>query len=112
MSKSGGSFNPVAVIRGMLERGYDINNIAAAMNNNFAVVKYGGQIMVATIIGDDVSFMKVDDFHKMLANLTVRNLTAQSGTDVGAPCQIKQILVRLAASTSILRSRRGIRAWR
>jgi Family of unknown function (DUF5906) len=90
MSESGGSFNPVAVLRGMLERGHDINNIAAAMNNNFAVVKYGGQIMVATIIGDDISFMKVDDFHKMLANLTVRNLAVQPGTTPVRPVKLSK----------------------
>ena len=48
MSESGGSFNPVAVLKGMLERGLDIHTLAAAMNNNYAVVKYGGQIMIAT----------------------------------------------------------------
>jgi hypothetical protein len=90
MSESGGSFNPVAVLRGMLERGSDVNALAGTMNNNFAVVKYGGQIMVATIIGDDISFMKVDDFHKMLANLTVRNLAVQPGTTPVRPVKLSK----------------------
>jgi hypothetical protein len=68
------------VLRGMLEQGYNVDALAGTMNNNFAVVKYGGQIMVATIIGDGISFMKVDDFHKMFANITVPIPTVLSGT--------------------------------
>ena len=43
----------------------------AAMNQTYAVVKYGSQIMVAAILGDDISLMKAEDFHKMFANLAV-----------------------------------------
>ena len=78
MSNSKGSFNPVAALKSRLERGFDINQLSAAMNNNHAVVKNGGQIMIATIIGDDVRFMKVDDFHKMFANVTVPNLAGRT----------------------------------
>ena len=40
------------------------------MNQTYAVVKYGTQILVA-IIDDDIGLMKVEDFHKMLANIVV-----------------------------------------
>ena len=80
MNEFGGYINPVAVLRGMLERGYGITGLAVVMNDHYAVVKYGGQIMIASINGNDINFMKVDDFHKMLANLPVPNLTVQSAT--------------------------------
>ena len=41
------------------------------MNETFAVAKYGSKIVVASIIGNDLIFMTVDDFHKMFANLVV-----------------------------------------
>ena len=58
-------------LRKLRDQGANINTLMAAMNQTYAVVKYGSQIMVAGIIGDDVSFMKEQDFHKMFANLAV-----------------------------------------
>ncbi len=72
MGNSKGYINPVAVLKSMLARGLDIDNLATAMNSYYAVVKYGGQIMIARIVGDDINFMKVEDFHRMFANLIVR----------------------------------------
>ena len=63
--------NPAGVLMALRDQGANINILMAAMNQTYAVVKYGSQIMVAVIIGDDVSFMKEQDFHKMLANLAV-----------------------------------------
>lgn len=51
------------------DQGADVNRLLLAMNENFAVAKYGGQIAVAIIVGDDITFMKVEDFHRMFANL-------------------------------------------
>ena len=68
------------------DQGANINILMAAMNQTYAVVKYGGQIMVAAIIGDDVSFMKVHDFHKMLANLGAKPCRA-TWHHAGAPRQ-------------------------
>ena len=72
MSRGPSNTNPVAALRILRNQGASINTLLAAMNLTFAVVKYGGQIMVATIIDDDVSFMKIEDFHRMFANLAVR----------------------------------------
>ena len=63
--------NSAGVLMALRDQGANINILMAAMNQTYAVVKYGSQIMVAVIIGDDVSFMKEQDFHKMLANLAV-----------------------------------------
>ncbi len=52
-------------------QGAGINVLLAAMNENHAVVKYGGQTVIATITGDDIGFMKMEDFHRMFANLVV-----------------------------------------
>ena len=89
MSESVGYINPVAVLRGMLDRGYDIDALAGNMNNNYAVVKYGGQIMIACIIDDYISFMKVDDFHKMFANITVPT-APQPGTTSGRSVKLSK----------------------
>ena len=39
------------------------------MNKTYAVVRYGSQILIASIIGNDINIMKDQDFHKMFANL-------------------------------------------
>ena len=67
----GGKINPVAALMTLRDQGADIRQLLAAMNQTFAAVKYGGQILVATIIGNEIEFMKTDDFHKMFANLVV-----------------------------------------
>src|SRR5262249_35031966 len=66
-----GKLNPVAALMTLRDQGADINTLLAAMNQTYAVVKYGGQIVVAVIVNDDITFMKVEDFHKMFANLAV-----------------------------------------
>jgi Family of unknown function (DUF5906) len=69
-----GSFaevNPVAALMALRDQGADIQSVLLAMNQTFAVVKYGSEIMVATIIGKKVDFMKLAHFHNMLANLVV-----------------------------------------
>ena len=63
--------NPVATLMRLRDGGADINALLLVINQNFAVVKYGGQIVVACISGSDITFMKVEDFHKMFANLVV-----------------------------------------
>ena len=62
---------PVAALMTLRDQGADIKQLLAVMNEAFAAVKYGGQILVATIIGNEIDFMKTDDFHKMFANLVV-----------------------------------------
>jgi len=62
--------SPVSVLMALHGKGADLNSLFLAMNQTFAVVRYGTQILVATI-GDDICLMKVEDFHKMLANIVV-----------------------------------------
>ena len=59
----------------------DINTLFAAMNEAFAVTKYGGQIVIASLFGNDINFITVDDFHKMFANLVIFK---QAGTTTEA----------------------------
>jgi hypothetical protein len=61
--------NPVTGLMTLRDQGANIDALLAAMNENYAVVKYGGQTIVATIFADDIGFMKVEDFHRMFANL-------------------------------------------
>jgi hypothetical protein len=66
-----GKINPVAAMMTLREQGADIKTLLLAMNSTFAVAKYGSKIVVASIIGNDISFMTDEDFHKMFANLVV-----------------------------------------
>jgi Family of unknown function (DUF5906) len=64
-----GKLTPVTALMTLRDQGANTNTLLAAMNQTYAVVRYGGQIVVAIIIGDDITFMKVEDFHRMFANL-------------------------------------------
>jgi hypothetical protein len=63
--------NPVSVLMALHAKGVGIRRLRVAMNQFFAVVKYGTQILVATIVDDEICLMKAEDFHKMLANIVV-----------------------------------------
>ena len=63
--------NPAARLMALREHGADIDTLFAVMNEAFAVTKYGGQIVIASLFGNDINFMTVDDFHKMFANLVI-----------------------------------------
>jgi hypothetical protein len=62
--------SPASVLMALHAKGGGINSLFLAMNQPYAVVKYGTQILIATI-DDDICLMKVEDFHKMLANIVV-----------------------------------------
>src|SRR5207245_3180282 len=55
-----GKLNPVTALMTLRGQGAGLNVLLAAMNENHAVVKYGGQTVIATITGDDIGFMKVE----------------------------------------------------
>ena len=50
--------NPVSVLMALHAKGVGIVRLRLAMNQFFAVVKYGTQILVATIVDDDICLMK------------------------------------------------------
>jgi hypothetical protein len=60
---------PVSLLLGLLDKGADVKSLLKTMNQYFAVVRYGSQVLVASIIGNEVNCMQEADFHKMLANL-------------------------------------------
>ncbi|WP_334485655.1 primase-helicase family protein [Bradyrhizobium algeriense] len=68
--------NPAMRLMGLRDQGADIDTLFAVMNEAFAVTKYGGQIVIALLFGNDISFMTIDDFHKMFANLVIFKQTA------------------------------------
>jgi hypothetical protein len=63
--------NPVARLMALQDQGADIGALFTALNEAFAVTKYGGQIVIARLFDRDVTFMTVDDFHRMFANLVI-----------------------------------------
>lgn len=63
--------NPIASLMLRLKQGANLSQLLVAMNNTFAVVKYGGKTMIASIVGKELEFMKLDDFHNLLANLVL-----------------------------------------
>ena len=65
-----GKTNPITVLMALHAKGAGLKRLFDTMNQTYAVVKYGTQILVATI-DDDICLMKVEDFHKMLANIVV-----------------------------------------
>jgi hypothetical protein len=71
--------NPVARLMALRDRGATIKELQLAMNETFAVVKYGSKVAVASIVGKDLDFMKIDDFHNLLANLVVFEVSGQEG---------------------------------
>lgn len=44
------------------------------MNKRFAVVKYGGKTIIASIVAKELEFMKLEDFHNLLANLVLEQM--------------------------------------
>jgi hypothetical protein len=63
--------NPVSALLKLHSQGANIATLLAAMNETYAVVKYGNEILVASIIGNDISFMDERNFHRMFANLVI-----------------------------------------
>jgi uncharacterized protein DUF5906 len=64
--------HPNAALKDMLERGANLGDLLSAMNKIYAVVKYGDQIVIATIVGKKIDFMGDREFHKMMANQVFR----------------------------------------
>jgi hypothetical protein len=60
--------HPNAALKDMVDRGALLSDVLKAMNEIYAVVKYGDHAVIANVIGRHISFMSVPEFHKMLAN--------------------------------------------
>ena len=43
----------------------------AAFNRTYAIVRYGNEMVIASIVADDIFFMKIQDFHRMFGNVLV-----------------------------------------
>ena len=63
--------NPVAAVKALHRQGVDIKILFDALNDSFAVVRYGGEIHIACTPPGDIFFMKLEEFHKMFANVLV-----------------------------------------
>jgi len=64
--------HPNAALKDKLERGANLSELMSAMNEIYAVVKYGDQIVIATIVGKKIDFMNDREFHKMMTNQVFR----------------------------------------
>jgi hypothetical protein len=64
--------HPNAALKDMLEQGANPSDLLSAMNKIYAVVKYGDQIVIATIVGKKIDFMSDREFYKMMANQLFR----------------------------------------
>ena len=62
-----GKIDPVVAVRKLHKRRAGNEAMFAVLNASYAVVRHGGQIVIANIMGKDVILMKVEDFHKMYA---------------------------------------------
>jgi hypothetical protein len=60
---------PVATIRALHKGGASKETLFAALNETYAVVRYGSEVLIASIIGRDVLTMKPEDFYKMFGNV-------------------------------------------
>jgi hypothetical protein len=63
--------DPVVALRKLHRMGADNETMFSVLNANYAVVKYGSETLVASIIANDVPTMKVYEFHKIFANVRV-----------------------------------------
>jgi Family of unknown function (DUF5906) len=63
--------DPVARLMALREHDADLETLLAGVNEAFAVTKYVDQIVIASLLGNDIGFVTVDDFHKMFANLII-----------------------------------------
>jgi hypothetical protein len=67
-----GKIDPVVAVRELHKRRAGNEAIFAVLNSSYAVVRYGGEIVIANLIRNDVILMKVENFHKMFANVRVK----------------------------------------
>ena len=74
------------------DQGANIKELLLAMNQTFAVAKYGSKIVVASIVGKELDFMKHDDFHNMLANLVVQK-EIEIKDDSGTPQKTTRAII-------------------
>lgn len=84
--------NPVAALMVLLKHGANLKRLLLAMNETFAVVKYGSKMVVAIIVGKEVDFMKLDDFHNLLANLVFQK-EVETKDDKGNPQKTTQTII-------------------
>jgi hypothetical protein len=63
--------NPAVRLMKLKRQGASNKTLYEALNESFAVTKYGGQIVIAQFSGNDITFMNVQDLHKMFGNMLV-----------------------------------------
>ena len=67
-----GKIHPVEALKTLHQRGASDLDLFARLNENYAVVRYGSETLVAAIVRNEVIPMKVENFHKMFANVRVQ----------------------------------------
>jgi hypothetical protein len=71
MKDKEGGIIPVAALMTLYKRGADKETLFNKINETYAAVRYGTEVLVASIVGRDLFFMKPEDFHRMFSNLLV-----------------------------------------
>ena len=94
--------HPNAALKEMLESGASLGDMLSGMNKIYAVVKYGGEIVIANIVGRKIDFMSDREFHKMMANQVFESRRKNN--------QTQSPLVQLGLSSAIHRARGRLRA--
>ena len=64
--------NPVSALMALRKQGGSNEQLFRLINESYALVRYGRDILVACICGSDLYFLRHDDFHKMLGNIKIK----------------------------------------
>jgi hypothetical protein len=64
---------PVQAVMALHKQRVGTEALFAALNETYAVVRYGSQVLVASIIKDEIFTMKVEDFHKTFGNVLIEH---------------------------------------
>ena len=97
-----GKIDPVVALKKLHRMGADNETMFSVLNANYAVVKYGSETLVASIIGNDIIVMKVRRLSQYFCQC------ARPGGK--AFRRNKQGLVQLAGQAAVFASRHRVRA--
>ena len=62
---------PIQAVMALHKQGAGTVTRFAALNEAYAVVRYGSQVLIASTVEDEIILMKAEDFHKVFGNVRV-----------------------------------------
>jgi hypothetical protein len=63
---------PIQGLMALHQQGAAEEALFAALNETYSVVRYGSQVLIASVIADEIFVMKAEDFHKMFGNVRIQ----------------------------------------